>query len=138
MKSSTRWTTPAFCLCLLLLAAPAFAKPHTPKAGSAERKAILDALRVPIRREAKQAVVFYDVTMRVESGWAWVVCITKDKTGKKLPLGDIATQGLMHKVKGKWIVEHWGLSGDISVACAAAKAYPKAPRAIFGEVLSGC
>jgi hypothetical protein len=116
----------------------AFAKPHTPAAGSAERKAILDALRVPVQREAGQKIVFYNVTIRVENGWAWVLAVSKDKTGKKMPLGDTMTQGLMHKVKGRWRVEHWGLSSDISVACAAAKAFPKAPRAIFGGVLGAC
>lgn len=114
------------------------AKPYTPKPGSAERTAILNALRVPIQREAGEKIVFHHVTIRVENGWAWVVALSKDKSGKKMPLGDLMTQGLLRKVKGRWRVEHWGLSGDIGVACAAAKAYPKAPRAIFGGVLGGC
>jgi hypothetical protein len=124
---------------LCLLAATALqAKPYTPKPGSAERKAILDALRVPVQREAKQAIVFHDVTLRVERGWAWVVCIAYDKSGKKLPLGDLATNGLLRKVRGRWQVLHWGVAGDIGVACAAARQYPQAPRAIFGGVLGGC
>jgi hypothetical protein len=136
-------TRPAFRLwltglSLLLTAAFCCAKPHTPKPGSAERKAILDALRVPIQREARQAIVFYNVQLKVEKGWAWVSAISKDKSGKKMPLGDLATQGLLHKVNGRWRVEHWGVSGDISVVCAAAKAYPQAPRSLFGRVLSYC
>jgi hypothetical protein len=123
---------------LLATTSTLLAKPYTPKAGSAERKAILDALRVPVQREARQPIVFYGVTMRVERGWAWVIAISKDKSGKKMPLGDLATQGLLHKVRGRWRVEHWGVSGDIGVACAAAKAYPQAPRAIFGATLQGC
>jgi hypothetical protein len=114
------------------------AKPYSPRPGSAERKAILDALRVPIQREAGQTIVFYGVNIKVEKGWSWVSAISKDKTGKKLPLGDLATQGLLHKVKGRWRVEHWGVSGDISVVCAAAKAYPQAPRSLFGSVLGYC
>jgi hypothetical protein len=116
----------------------ALAKPHTPAAGSAERKAILNALRVPAQRQARQQIVFYNVTIRVENGWAWVLAVSKDKTGKKMPLGDLMTQGLLHKESGRWRVKHWGVSGDISVACEAAKAFPKAPRAIFGGVLGGC
>jgi hypothetical protein len=123
---------------LLCLAAFCSAKPHTPAPGSAERKAILDALRVPIQREAKQAIVFHQVEMKVERGWAWVSAISMDKSGKRMPLGDLATQGLMHKVSGRWRVEHWGVSGDIGVVCAAAKAFPKAPRSIFGSTLSAC
>lgn len=139
MRTLSRFSTGLLCFMVLLLATSTLdAKPYTPKPGSAERKAILNALRVPIREEAKQPVVFYNVTLRVERGWAWVVCITRDKTGKKLPLGDFATCGLLHKSNGRWRVMHWGVAGDIGVACAAAKAYPQAPRAIFGGVLGGC
>ena len=116
-----------------------FAKPYTPKAGSAERKAILNSFRVPIQREANgQTVVFYDVLLRVEKGWAYVSAIAKDKTGKKLVVGDAASIGLLHKESGRWVVKHWGVASDISVTCAAAKAYPQAPRAIFGATLSAC
>src|SRR5690606_2689243 len=78
------------------------AKPYTPKAGSAERKAILNALRVPAEKQARQKLVFHNVTIRVENGWAWVLAVSKDKSGKKLPLGDLMTQGLIRKVGGRW------------------------------------
>jgi len=138
MRLFSRVSKSLFCLALVLLVTGIlYAKPYTPKSGSAERKAILNALRVPIQREAKQAVTFYDVNMKVENGWAWVSCTPRDKSGKKR-LFEVDTFGLMHKSKGRWSVMHWGIAGDIGVACAAAKQYPKAPRAIFGGVLSGC
>jgi hypothetical protein len=125
-------------LSLVLAATHAFAKPHTPKPGSAERKAVLDALRVPAQKQAKQAIVFHDVTLRVESGWAWAMGVARDRTGKKLPLGDLMTCGLLRKSGGRWKVLRWGVAGDIGIACDAAKKYPSAPRAIFGGVLNGC
>jgi hypothetical protein len=122
----------------LCYAAAAGAKAYTPQAGSAERKAILDALRKPVQKAAKQPVVFYDVSLRVENGWAFVNAISKDRSGKKLVLGDLATSGLLHKKAGRWQVLYWGVAGDISVTCEAAKRYPQAPRSIFGATLSGC
>src|SRR5687767_6048265 len=113
MRSFPRFSTGLLCFVVLLLSVSTLdARPYTPKVGSPERKAIMNALRVPVQREAKQPVVFYDVTLRVERGWAWVVCITRDKTGKKLPLGDLATCGLLQKSKGRWRVRHWGVAGD--------------------------
>jgi len=129
----------AVCFALLLCGGSTpFAAPYSPKAGSAERKAIMNALRVPVQKRAKQTVVFYGVNLKVEKGWAFVHCVAMDKTGKKYVLGEIDTAGLLRKTNGRWKVLHWGTAGDISVACDAAKKYPKAPRAIFGGVLGGC
>jgi hypothetical protein len=122
----------------LCLGAVCGAKPYTPKPGSPERKAILDALRKPVEKEAKQHVVFHNVSLRVEKGWAFVNAISMDRSGKKLVLGDLATSGLLRKTAGHWQVLYWGVAGDISVTCEAAKRYPQAPRSIFGATLSGC
>jgi hypothetical protein len=44
---------------------------HTPAAGSAERKAILDVLRVPCERDLEQKVVFRVDHLRVVDQWAF-------------------------------------------------------------------
>ena len=137
MKTSKGLSLVVCCMFLLGLTSTLLAKPYTPKPGSAERKAILDALRVPAEKRARQKIVFHDVTMRVENGWAWTIAVARDKTGKKLPLGDLMTCGLLRKTKGRWRVLHWGVAGDISVACEAMKKYPQAPRGIFGGI-QGC
>ena len=127
------------CFALLMCFESAlFAKPYSPKPGSAERKAILNALRVPAEKEAKQKVVFYSVDIKIDKGWAFLHCMAMDKTGKKYVLGDLDTSALLRKINGRWKVLHWGVAGDISVACDAYKKYPKAPRSIFGEVLNAC
>ena len=126
-------------LCLVLCFGSLLAAaPYTPKPGSAERKAILDALRMPVEREARQKVVFYGVSIKVEKGWAFVHAISMDKAGKKAVLGDLDTAGLLRKQNGRWKVLHWGVAGDIGVVCEAAKKYPNAPKAIFGGALGGC
>jgi hypothetical protein len=45
-------------------------KPTTPAAGSAERKAIMDALRVPVEKKLKQKVIFKVNHLKVLNGWA--------------------------------------------------------------------
>ena len=127
------------CFALLLgIGSTLRAKPYSPKVGSKERTSILNALRVPVEKEAKQKIVFYSVDMKVEKGWAYVTCLSKDKNGRKYPLGELNTDGLLRKINGRWKVLHWGVAGDIGVACDAYKKYPKAPKGIFGAVLSGC
>ena len=45
---------------------------YTPEKGSAERKAILDALRIPVERELKQKIVFAADEFNVLAYWAFV------------------------------------------------------------------
>ena len=62
-----------YLLALLLLIVPAAAQSvHTPEKGSAERKEILDALRVPVERKLKQPVIFNVDNLNVTGNWAFV------------------------------------------------------------------
>jgi hypothetical protein len=45
---------------------------HTPEKGSTERKAILDALRVPIEKQLKQKIVFTADQFNVAGNWAFI------------------------------------------------------------------
>lgn len=45
---------------------------YTPEIGSAERKAILEALRIPVERELKQKIVFAADHFKVQGSWAFV------------------------------------------------------------------
>lgn len=126
-------------ICLMLLAQIASAKPqqkpmYTPKAGSVERKAVLDALRKPVVKEMNQKVVFHNVTMNVKSGWAFVTAIGKDTNGKPLKkFGDqyFPFQALLQKKANAWQVLSWGSGGGIDAMDTAMKRYPQAPREIF-------
>jgi hypothetical protein len=45
---------------------------YEPEKGSPERKAILDALRIPVERDLKQRVVFNTDNFKVSGNWAFV------------------------------------------------------------------
>ncbi len=47
-------------------------EPHTPKSGSAERKGIVDALRIPVKKELKQDVIFKINRLKVLGNWAFL------------------------------------------------------------------
>ncbi|MBA2378154.1 MAG: hypothetical protein H0V76_01110 [Blastocatellia bacterium] len=58
---------------MTLLAAGISAQPvYTPKHGTAERKATLDALRVPVEREYKQKIAFVIDEFKVQGTWAFI------------------------------------------------------------------
>jgi hypothetical protein len=58
---------------ILVFAGAAFAqKNHTPEKGSAERKAILDVLRLPVEKELKQKIIFNIETFNVQGSWAFL------------------------------------------------------------------
>jgi hypothetical protein len=63
----------AACLLVLIAAvSAAAAQVHSPEKNSAERKAILDALRVPVEKELKQKIVFVVEHLNVSGTWAFV------------------------------------------------------------------
>jgi hypothetical protein len=68
---------------------------HTPPQGSAERQAILDALR------GDQQVVFKVLVLKVHNGWAWIDVTPLDKQGNAVAEGG---PNLLHLEAGKWKV----------------------------------
>lgn len=129
----------AALICSILLISSASARPqqsgvYTPKAGSGERKAILDSLRKPVTKEMNQPVVFYNVALKVKSGWAFVHAIGKDTNGKPLKkFGDqyFPFDALLRKKGTTWEVLSWGSGGGTDALDAAMTKFPQAPRAIF-------
>src|SRR5215216_1223901 len=73
-------------LVLLLLCASAGAQiePYTPKAGSAERKAIMDSLRVPVLKRLQKPVVFKVDHLKVQLGWAFMRGVPQQPDGKPM------------------------------------------------------
>ncbi len=56
----------------------------TPKPGSAERKAIMEGLRVPIERKLHQKVIFVVSRLSVKGSWAFTITIPKQPNGKNV------------------------------------------------------
>ena len=107
-----------------------------PKAGTPERKAIMDAMRVPVSAEVGQDVVFTG-TVRISGLWARFSGHV-DPAGGKPKNEDVAAaleldfSALLQKDgKGAWSVLHKGFAGDISVTEEAKEKYPKAPWVLF-------
>ena len=75
------------------------ARTYTPGKGSEERKAILDALRVVIKKMSTLEVVFVVRHLKVNNGWAWVETDPESVNGKQHYEPMV---GLLHKKNGRW------------------------------------
>jgi hypothetical protein len=93
---------------------------HTPEPGSAERTAIMDALRVSAKEDLGRAVIFNVVTLRVVGNWAYArveptlpdgseidYSKTKFKEQKELGMFDPQGEALLRRNGGEWKVLEW-------------------------------
>jgi len=134
-----------FGLLLLFAAASAASAQaaYTPEKGSPERKAILDALRLPIERDLKQKVVFVADNFRVQGNFAFVSGTPQNSSGEdpdyaRTKYADQVDSGafdnnffaLLKKTAGKWRVTHY-LIGCTDVCYADWWRRFRAPKAIF-------
>ena len=76
----------AFAVFLLLAAVSGASgqEASTPAAGSKERKAIMDVLRVPMERDLGQPVIFVVSLLKVSEGWAAVRVQPKTPSGGEI------------------------------------------------------
>lgn len=72
---------------------------YTPAKGSEDRKAILDALRVVIRKMSGLEVIFVVRHLKLNNGWAWIETEPESADGKNHYESMV---GLMHKKNGRW------------------------------------
>lgn len=114
---------------------------NTPEKGSAERTAILNALRIPVEKALKQKVVFLTDNFKVQGNWAFVSGEPQTPSGGKPDLKGTAWDGdedlfddnffgLLKKTGGKWKVVTHAL-GCTDVCYADWWRRYKAPKAIF-------
>jgi hypothetical protein len=114
---------------------------YTPEKGSAERTAILAALRVPIEKTLKQDIVFVTDHFSVSGTWAFVSGQPTTPSGGKPSLKgtvfagdedmfDNNFFGLLRKTGGKWKVVTHALGCTDVCYLDWWKKY-KAPKAIF-------
>ncbi|HEX8686792.1 MAG TPA: hypothetical protein VF736_21215 [Pyrinomonadaceae bacterium] len=130
---------------LLLSAAAASAQKatYTPAPGSAERKAITDALRAPVERELRQKVVFKVDGLKVQGGWAFLRGVPQTPDGGRLDykatsyrqqveegVFDDGVVALLRKQAGRWRVVKYVIGATDVPYVTWDKDY-KAPSAIF-------
>jgi hypothetical protein len=117
--------------------------PYTPERGTQERKAIVDALRVPIEKQLKQSVIFKIDHLKVQSGWAFLLAQPQRPDGSSLDYSGTVYQdaidagafddgviGLLHNTNGKWRVAQFVIGATDVPYVDWDKKY-RAPRAIF-------
>ena len=116
---------------------------YTPEKGSAERKAILDALRVPVERELKQSIIFVTDSFKVQGVWAFVSGTPRSPSGsapdyKGTKYAEAQKEGffdnnffaLLKRTAGKWKVTTYAI-GCTDVCYTEWWRQYKAPKAIF-------
>ena len=116
---------------------------YEPAKGSAERKAILDALRVPVERDLKQKVVFVADSFKVQGSWAFVSGTPQRASGEapdysKTKYKDAVDSGafdnnffaLLKRTAGKWKVSTYAI-GCTDVCYTDWWSRYKAPKTIF-------
>jgi hypothetical protein len=74
---------------------------YTPQPGSAERRAILDALRMWVKQQHHLEVIFVVTHLKVKNGYAWVHTLPQSKDGSSR-YEDISA--LLKKDQGRWAV----------------------------------
>lgn len=138
------FTASGAVLFLLAIASSAVSQAvYTPARGSAERKAILEALRAPVEKELKQKIIFVTHNFNVRGIWAYVGGVPQTPEGRPPTLRntvyceadeagmfDNNFSGLLRKTGGKWKVVTYAL-GCTDVCYADWWRRFKAPKAIF-------
>ena len=103
--------------CAMLWSAAAGAY-SVPAAGSAERRAILAALRPAVEARLGKNVGFKISTIRIDKGWAFVVADPQRKAGKQIDIRKVfpedwdnmdglRTEAVLRRRGGRWmLVDH--------------------------------
>jgi hypothetical protein len=118
-------------------------KVYTPEKGSAERTAILSALRVPVEKELKQKIQFSVEEFKSNGTWAFLSGDPQNMSGgkpnyKKTPYQEAINSdmfdnnffALLKKTGGKWKVMTYAI-GCTDVCYAGWWKKYKAPKAVF-------
>lgn len=137
-------TFPLVVVLTIALTSSIFAQEaYEPAKGSPERKAILDALRVPVERDLKQKIVFVANDFKVQGTWAFVGGSPQSTTGGEPNYAgtkyadayesgafDNNLFGLLRKTGGRWKVITYAI-GCTDVCYADWWRTYRAPRGIF-------
>jgi len=118
----------------------AWAAPYEPARGSAERAAILDALRPAVEGQLRPPVEFTVSRLRVEDGWAFAEVEPQRPGGRAIDaaalrldteiMDGLTTWALLKKQRGGWTLVEW-IIGPTDVAWSDWPAMHGTPRGIF-------
>ncbi|MEO8002730.1 MAG: hypothetical protein ABI644_12720 [Arenimonas sp.] len=108
MNFKSRFVFPLlFCAFAIVTGTASFAAPapsktstHTPAKGSEERKAIMEVLRVMVRKMSGLQVIFVVGHLKVNNDWAWVEAEPASADGSQ---HYETVTGLLHRENGHWV-----------------------------------
>ncbi|MGI9166573.1 MAG: hypothetical protein ACR2G5_09325 [Pyrinomonadaceae bacterium] len=123
--------------------AKAATDPHVPERGSVERKAIVDALRIPVEKGVKQPVIFKIEHLKVQNDLAFLLGVPQHPDGSALDYHGTVYQdavdagafddgivALLRKVNAKWKVVQYVI-GSTDVPYVEWDKKYGAPKGIF-------
>lgn len=97
---------------------------HTPPKDSLERAAIMDAIRIPCKKDLRQKVIFNVQKLRVTQGWAYVAVTPLTPAGAKIDYRetrfkaqvksgdfDLTGEALLRSENDSWHIHKWRLGG---------------------------
>ncbi len=130
--------------CSVIMCVNAFAqRAYTPEPGSPERKAIMDALRVPAEKDFRQKVIFNVDKLTVIGDWAYArvsptlpngdeINFSRTKYREAVEAGafDAQGEGLLRRTGDKWKVLEWAFGGT-DVASAAWSDKHRMPKSLL-------
>jgi hypothetical protein len=133
----------ALALGLAPLAGAHAQRPHTPAAGTPERRLLMDALRVRLQREIGKPMIFRVVTLRVLGNWAYAEVEPRQPDGSPLdwegtPFAEERREGvldtnsvaLLRRTQGQWRIVQLAI-GPTDVAWIPWEEESGAPHALF-------
>lgn len=111
-------------------------EPYTPQRGTAERAAIMDALRAEVKKYHNIDVLFVVHTLKLKDGWAWAITAPMSKDGINHYEDIIA---LLHEEEDAWKVaelvcteiETPGCIDDPNFFNGLQKRFPDVPKEIL-------
>jgi hypothetical protein len=118
------------CCCIAIGATALAQSAFTPAAGTPERKAIMDALRVRAEKDLEQKVIFNVDTLKVAGDWAYArvtptkpngddIDFSETRYSEQVELGAFDPQGeaLLRRSGDSWKVIEWAFGGtDVASA----------------------
>ena len=114
MPNFIKFLTTIFIALIVVNSSQAAGNFHTPKRGTAERKAILDAVRPSVEADLFKPIEFVVTAMRVSGNWAFVILEPQRPGGRPIDIRKTAvaedadffdgltTFGLVHFNGSRW------------------------------------
>ena len=119
-------------LLALFLVQPLCAAPRTPRVGSSERRAIMDAMRKVVGKRSRKKIIFTADHLKVEKGWAYFAgsfaYADGTRPGEEYNYGTLSS--VLRFQNKKWRVLYDVHNGDV-IEPEMMSRFPRAPKAIF-------